>query len=89
LKTFYKTIKSSGGLFPILGGRLLKRPRSFICGSVRQVSNPWREAIEERRILCLYIIPMVSNPWREAIEDVGLKFFKTCTGRFQSLEGGY
>jgi len=34
-------------LFPILGGRLLKVKRSRVRGWQGNVSNPWREAIEE------------------------------------------
>ncbi len=34
-------------LFPILGGRLLKRRFNKAMKALSDVSNPWREAIEE------------------------------------------
>jgi len=53
------------------------------------VSNPWREAIEERQQRQRFYVNFVSNPWREAIEEL----IDNATGAygegFQSLEGGY
>ncbi len=56
-------------MFPILGGRLLKLSliQSFQFEQ-NLVSNPWREAIEEKRSDSVTSRELVSNPWREAIE---------------------
>jgi len=32
------------------------------------VSNPWREAIEDKMVIRYLNVKLVSNPWREAIE---------------------
>jgi len=75
--------------FPILGGRLLKKGGKVCKIKREKVSNPWREAIEDKSKEEFIGCKIVSNPWREAIEE-GLK---TCDIRlclsFQSLEGGY
>ena len=54
--------------FPILGGRLLKHPAGNFILQPSKVSNPWREAIEERFLKMQQNLNLVSNPWREAIE---------------------
>jgi len=54
--------------FPILGGRLLKETTYEEFEQKEYVSNPWREAIEEVRMLYKVLAHEVSNPWREAIE---------------------
>jgi len=76
-------------VFPILGGRLLKLVVFLTSNKVREVSNPWREAIEETKKELVDLKKMVSNPWREAIEDCKNKPIALDVTRFQSLEGGY
>jgi len=64
-------------MFPILGGRLLKSFRIGFFLRLANVSNPWREAIEDESTDSIEDSPNVSNPWREAIEGTG----RTGTGR--------
>jgi len=40
----------------------------MVTRSLKKVSNPWREAIEEDYKEVIDIFSKVSNPWREAIE---------------------
>jgi len=75
--------------FPILGGRLLKYKEVVEIFSKPIVSNPWREAIEERGVRKIRLLGNVSNPWREAIEDAFSLQMVACPASFQSLEGGY
>ena len=82
-------VKHPFDLFPILGGRLLKRCKRYKERVMKTVSNPWREAIEEIVEEHIKREDFVSNPWREAIEvDLVLTSFLFRKG-FQSLEGGY
>jgi len=69
LKVDEESIKGVGRMFPILGGRLLKRIRSnvqllsqefpILGGRLLKVQQELKEEMET----------MVSNPWREAIEE--------------------
>ena len=75
--------------FPILGGRLLKRPLLTRNVPLVIVSNPWREAIEAFLFSLTILSALVSNPWREAIEAECRIRFSVLKNGFQSLEGGY
>jgi len=48
----------------------LKNRKVVFSGVPREVSNPWREAIEGGSRLRKKSGKEVSNPWREAIEEV-------------------
>jgi len=72
--------------FPILGGRLLKKSCYSSSLSPTNVSNPWREAIEDYRLTMEELLEYVSNPWREAIEEILLKMY-VVRGGFPILGG--
>ena len=76
------------GLFPILGGRLLKSKETVQSLSCHQVSNPWREAIEdEGSTPSGFIIefPILGGRLLKMLQLV-----TECQKKsFQSLEGGY
>jgi len=48
----------------------LKTKNLVVFLTSNKVSNPWREAIEERCCIQNIHDKNVSNPWREAIEDI-------------------
>ena len=54
-----------------------------------KVSNPWREAIEDKTVIFFIFGRSVSNPWREAIEVPKEHRVDALCISFQSLEGGY
>jgi len=74
-------------MFPILGGRLLKKRVGYPVWMVRKVSNPWREAIEEYSHYYRRYNRKVSNPWREAIEVTCLLFISIFKLLFPILGG--
>jgi len=52
LKLLLKFVPYKPEKFPILGGRLLKEPIALPASRSSNVSNPWREAIEEKGSRC-------------------------------------
>jgi len=49
LKLLPNGLRQPIGVFPILGGRLLKLGSIGLNTDETEVSNPWREAIEDKR----------------------------------------
>jgi len=76
-------------VFPILGGRLLKKAAGCNLEVLALFPILGGRLLKKKVKNMAKEIERVSNPWREAIEGIisALKFANH--GGFQSLEGGY
>jgi len=75
--------------FQSLEGGYWRQKNTSTKSTYVDVSNPWREAIEDTNISFFIITVSVSNPWREAIEEGMTPKESYDETSFQSLEGGY